>query len=193
MTTENREFDRIYDKYKNLVYRIGYRHSYDYHIAEDILQNTFLALYEDMINKNYTREEDYKNIVSWLYTTVKHNAINYKKKIKREVLWCNLNAEEDEDSAPIFEPARGSVEEEYFDELTELERAELHETIMEGLMEKNMRWYKAIMQVCILKVPGKEAAEKMGMRKDAFYMMLHRAREWVKETYGVEYKELMDL
>lgn len=33
----------------------------------------------------------------------------------------------------------------------------------------------------------------MGMKKDAFYVLLYRARKWIKKTFSVEYEELKHL
>ena len=42
MLTDNREFDEIYEDYKNLVLKAAYTYSGNYDVAEDITQNTFL-------------------------------------------------------------------------------------------------------------------------------------------------------
>ncbi len=48
MLTGNREFNEIYDKYKNLVLKVAYEYSGDdYDAAQDITQETFLKLYRD--------------------------------------------------------------------------------------------------------------------------------------------------
>ncbi len=162
--TKNHIFNEIYEKYKNLVLKVAYRYSEDFDAAEDIMQETFLALYRDMDDKEYS------NIQSWLYTTAKHSALNYKKKSEREVSY--------------------STEEEYMEEVAEEGRVQLHERVFAGLMETNPRWHEAVMLVCCLQIPQAEAAEKMNISTDAFYVMLHRARNWIKKKYGVEYDEL---
>ena len=46
MLTGNREFNEIYEKYKNLVLKAAYIYSgNNYDAAEDITQDTFLKLY----------------------------------------------------------------------------------------------------------------------------------------------------
>lgn len=181
--TKNHEFDKIYEKYKNLVLKVAYMYSEDFDAAEDIMQDTFLALYKDF------DEKDYSNVQSWLYTTAKHKALNYKKKAAREVSYIVTDSETEEEN-PIVEPSRESTEEEYLEDLTENERSKLHEKIFTALMEKNPRWHEAIMLTCYLKIPQKEAARRMDMSADAFYVMLHRARNWIEKEFGVEYDEL---
>ena len=48
MLTGNREYNEIYEKYKNLVLKVAYDYSGDdYDAAQDIMQETFLKLYMD--------------------------------------------------------------------------------------------------------------------------------------------------
>lgn len=181
--TNNHEFDKIYNKYKNLVLKVARMYSGNSAAAEDIMQDTFMTLYRDMDKKEYS------NIESWLFTTAKHSALNYRKKAMREVSYIVVDSETEEESF-VIEPTRESTEEEYIEELSEKERAELHERVFTGLMKKSPRWHEAILLVCHLKVPQVEAAEKMNMSENAFYVMFHRARNWIKKVYGVEYDEL---
>ena len=71
MWTGNREFNEIYEKYKNLVLKTAYISSGDnYDAAQDITQETFLKLYTDF-EKLKTG-----NIPAWLYTTAQRSAFN---------------------------------------------------------------------------------------------------------------------
>ena len=115
MLTGNREFNEIYEKYKNLVLKAAYSYSgNNYDAAEDITQDTFLKL--------YIRFDDLKggNVSAWLFTTAKHAALNYKEKHSHEIL--SMDGEE-----PPEEPHRDSTEEEYSENELERERAELVE------------------------------------------------------------------
>lgn len=179
MLTGNREFNEIYEKYKNLVLKAAYMYSGDnYDAAEDITQDTFLKLYKDFDKlKN-------GNIYAWLYTTAKNAAINYRVKSGREVL--DLDNEE----SHIDEPEIHSTEEEYEETEEERERRQLHEKIFSGLQEKNPRWYRAIILVYYMEIPQEKAAEMMGIRLGTLHAMLHRARKWIRKTYGAEYEEM---
>ena len=74
MLTENREFNEIYEQYKNLILKAAYTYSGSYSEAEDITQDTFLKLYMgyDSMKK--------KNISSWLFTTAKKCGIKLQEK-----------------------------------------------------------------------------------------------------------------
>lgn len=179
MLTGNREFNEIYEKYKNLVLKAAYIYSGDnYDAAEDITQDTFLKL--------YTGFEILKsgNIPAWLYTTAKNSAMNYKKKHKREMLTddSNILMKEDEVSE--------SAEEAYMENNLSSEKTELHKRILAGLMEKNPRWYEAVILVYYMECPQAKAAEMMGVSIGVLHSMLHRAKKWIRKTYGAEYEEM---
>lgn len=183
--TEKLAFNEIYSNYKNLVLKAAHIYVDDLDTAEDIMQDTFLALYRDMTEKDYKSEKEYSNIKSWLYTTAKHLALNYGKKAERTV-----SADALEGSDAIEEPFTESLESEYLGRIAEEQRADLHERIFIALMKKNPRWHEAIMMVGYLEIPRAEAARRLGMSENAFYAMMHRARKWIYKKFGVEYEEL---
>ena len=82
------------------------------------------------------------------------------------------------------------------DEIKDLEdelqkqRLELHEKIFTNLMEKNERWYDAIVLVYYMEMPQAKAAELMGIRLEVLHSLLHRAKKWIKKKYGTEYEEM---
>ena len=179
MLTGNREFNEIYEKYKNLVLKAAYIYSgNNYDVAEDITQDTFLKL--------YTKFDDLKggNLSAWLFTTAKNAALNYKKKHDREIL--SVNDEEYTDD----EPYRESTEEEYAENELERERARLHDRIFQGLMEKNPRWYEAVFLAYYMEIPQEKVAQMMDIRLGVLHSILHRAKKWIRKTYGVEYEEM---
>ena len=182
--TENIGFNKIYNDYKNLVLKAAHIYTGDLDTAEDIMQDTFLALYSDMTVKGVDDIAEYSNIKSWLFTTAKHRAINHRKKTARVI------SADAEGSDVIEEPATESLESEYLNEMTEKMRGELHERIFAALMKKNERWHEAIMLICYMNVPATEAARRLHMTENALYVMMHRARNWIQNEFGVEYEEL---
>lgn len=184
MITEKRNFNEIYEKYKNLVLKIAYMYSEDYIVAEDIMQDTFLRLYKEI------DEKPHSNVKAWLCTTAKYLAINYKKQAVRKAIREIPEAEIRCMEGTNEEFGRESLEEEYFAELRTKESVRLHERIFDHLLEKNPKWYEAMMLVCVREYSQVDAAKKMNMSEDAFYVMLHRARKWIRKTYGIEYEEL---
>ena len=177
---ENVTYHEIYEKYKNLVLKAAYEYSGDYDVAEDIMQNTFLKLYM------YFDDMHKGNLKAWLYTTAKHMALNHKNKKKREV----LEIADSEEESILNCIAVQSVEAEFFEELKEDEISILNEKIMLAILEKNPRWYEALRLVYMMEVPQKKVAEEMGIPLNVLHSLLHRAKEWIRKEYGVQYHEM---
>ena len=41
-----------------------------------------------------------------------------------------------------------------------------------------------------MNIPQEKAAEILGMRTQALYTMIHRAKKWIRKKYGAEYEEM---
>lgn len=179
MFTSNREFNEIYEKYKNLVLKVAYEYSGDdYDAAQDITQETFFKLYRD-----FERLKN-GNVYGWLKITARNAAINYRMKNSHEIL------ELDNEESGIEEPGTRSIEEEFEEAEAQLEKSRLHRKIFEGLEKKNPRWREAMIMVYYMNVPQKDVAEMMGIRLGALQVMLTRAKKWIRKTYGAEYEEM---
>lgn len=179
MLTSNREFNEIYHQYKNLVLKAAYMNSgNNYDAAQDITQEIFLKLYVDFekLKKG--------NIPAWLYTTAKHSALNFKKKHKYEVLADSIEIHRENRSVT------SSAETEYMESDLNFRRGELHGRILEGLMKKNSRWHEAVILVYYMEIPQADVAEMMDVRLGVLHSILHRAKRWIKNTYGAEYEEM---
>ena len=61
---------------------------------------------------------------------------------------------------------------------------------MKGLQKKNPRWYEAMILVYYMNVPQKDAADMLCIKTGALQVMLTRAKNWIRKTYGAEYKEM---
>lgn len=175
MLTENREFNEIYEQYKNLILKAAYTYSGSYSAAEDITQDTFLKLYMgyDSMKK--------KNISSWLFTTAKNAALNYKKKHSREIFEIDENWDSEEDTEK-YEAQVKSAEEQFLEDELQKQRLELHEKIFTNLMEKNERWYDAIVLVYYMEMPQAKAAELMGIRLEVLIAFCTEQRNGLRKS-----------
>ncbi len=176
--TVNNDYNEIYLKHKNLVLKVANLYSGNYHVAEDITQNTFMKLYI------YFDDMKKDNIKSWLFTTAKHEALNYVKKTAREI--CAKNSDLELYMTEIV----SSSEEELLERYRNIENMELHDRIMIALMEKNRRWYDAVILSYYMEVPQKVVAERMGIKIQVLHSILHRAKDWIKKEFAVKYEDL---
>ncbi len=176
--TVNNDYNEIYLTYKNLVLKAANLYSGNYHVAEDITQNTFMKLYI------YFDDMEKEHIKTWLYNTAKHEALNYVKKTAKEI--CTKNSDLELYMTEIV----SSSEEELLMRYKNIENMELHDRIMVALMEKNRRWYDAMVLSYYMKVPQKVVAEKMNIKIEVLHSILHRAKDWIKKEFAVEYEDL---
>ena len=193
MLTENREFNEIYEQYKNLILKAAYTYSGSYSAAEDITQDTFLKLYmgyDSMKKKNISSWEEKPSMKATIFrSTAKNAALNYRKKHSREIFEIDENWDSEEDTEK-YEAQVNSAEEQFLEDELQKQRLELHEKIFTNLMEKNERWYDAIVLVYYMEMPQAKAAELMGIRLEVLHSLLHRAKKWIKKKYGTEYEEM---
>ena len=179
MLTGNREFNEIYEKYKNLVLKVAYIYSgNNYDAAEDITQDTFLKLYTGF------KDLKIEKIPAWLYTVTKNSALNYKKK------YGCLVSIDDEESGLENTLSTGSTEEGYIEREHKTEKENLNDRILSGLMEKNQRWHDAVLLAYYMDIPQERVAEIMGVKIGVLHSILHRAKVWIRKTNGVEYEEM---
>ena len=99
----------------------------------------------------------------------------------------NWDSEEDTEK---YEAQVSSAEEQFLEDELQKQRLELHEKIFTNLMEKNERWYDAIVLVYYMEMTQAKAAELMGIRLEVLHSLLHRAKKWIKKKYGTEYEEM---
>ncbi len=69
------DFETTYQQYGEMLYRIAYIHLGDTHSAEDILQDVFVALYE---NAPKFKSEEHRK--AWLIRVTHNKCINHFKK-----------------------------------------------------------------------------------------------------------------
>lgn len=177
MLTDNHEFDKVYEQYKNLVLKTAYIYSGDYSAAEDITQETFLQLYI------YFSSLKPEKIKAWLCITAKNRALNYRKKVDRISL-----RDESEAGSECRETSAGA-DEIFIKRQKSQDALGLHERILAALYEKNERWYQAFLLVYYLEISQAKAAEEMEIRVEVLHSILHRTKRWIKKTFGVEYDE----
>ena len=187
---EGHEIKEIYDEYKQLILKVAYYYLKDTELANDIAQETFLLFIQDAEKRKSL--DEYTNIKAWLTITARNVSYNYLKKMKREV---HISEESDKTLEMYLDDKvqEDSAEKRYINEMRFKKHVTLQECVMAGLLEKNERWYEAIMLTYDRDITQVKAAEIMGMSTQAFYTMLHRAKYWIRKKYGVEYEELDEI
>lgn len=74
MRISKSEYEHIFNKYGDMLYRVVYCYCKNKADSEDVLQNTFLKLY--LSDNDFDGEEHIKN---WLFKIAVNNALNIRK------------------------------------------------------------------------------------------------------------------
>lgn len=169
------KFREIYEEYKNMILKIVYDRTGDYHIAQDICQETFARLY------GYQNDINLDMVKGWLIVVASHLTSDYKKKAssRREV---PTDISRDGDDC--------ALEEEVARHLERAEHRRLCDHVLKALREKNEDWYDVLMLVEYLGVPRKAVAKKRGVSLSMIDYYLRKAKKWMKDNFQKEYDEL---
>ena len=169
------KFREIYEEYKNMILKIVYDRTGDYHIAQDICQETFARLY------GYQNDINLDMVKGWLIVVASHLTSDYKKKAssRREV---PTDISRDGDDC--------ALEEEVARHLEQAEHRRLCGHVLKALREKNGDWYEVLMLVEYLGVPRKVVAKKRGVSLSMIDYYLRKAKKWMKDNFQKEYDEL---
>ena len=169
------KFREIYEEYKNMILKIVYDRTGDYHIAQDICQETFARLY------GYQNDINLDMVKGWLIVVASHLTSDYKKKAssRREV---PTDISRDGDYC--------ALEEEVARHLERAEHRRLCGHVLKALREKNEDWYDVLMLVEYLGVPRKAVAKKRGVSLSMIDYYLRKAKKWMKDNFQKEYDEL---
>ena len=120
-----------------------------------------------------------------MIVTTKNKTLNELQKKKREILTTNF--EELMDSKRID----NSAEVIFLDQFLKEENRMIQEKMLDALYEKNKRWYRAITMTYYLDLPQTKVAEEMGMNMNAFYVLMNRAKSWIRKYYDEMNENIM--
>ena len=165
---DKRAFETIFEQYKSKLYSfaLGYLHSPNE--AEDILQNTFLSLWEHRHSIDETL-----SVKSYLYKTVINNVYNYLKHegIKRKHVDFTLNYALEEDDY-----SQRSI---YFNDLKQrIESLVEHLPAQQQKIFKLSRWDG---------LSHDDIARQLGLSVRSVENQVYRALKFIKEHLQEEY------
>lgn len=174
MNTEEK-FLEIYGRYRNLVLKVVFDMTKDYHLSQDICQETFMRLY------GYEDDIIMDRVKHWLVVVASNLVYDHWKKSssRKEILSENLQGE----SGGMEEPAA----------CAELERAEYRRlcgNVLKALREKSEVWYEVLILAEYLGVPRKVIARERGVSLSTIDSYLRKSKKWMKSNFQEEYEEL---
>lgn len=177
-STKEKEFERIYQLYKNDVYKISLYYTRDEYIAEDVTQKVFFKFY---LHSNNVNPDCIK---SYLLRAARNLSYNWIRDTKRETDGEYLD-NVPEENLPLY-----SAEDEYFKEQKQQSAEEFLIYVLEALREENESWYEILNLICCLEKSHDEAAEELGISKEVLYSKYYRAKRWIRKKFEKEYLDL---
>jgi len=102
--------ERLYHRYSRRCYALAYRMTTDKMVAEELVQDTFLAVWQSAI----TYVPKAGSVRGWLFSIIYHNTVNYLRKVQRrsipqQVQWQEIEAYE-RFAFDVWEQAWNSVQ-----------------------------------------------------------------------------------
>ena len=101
----------LYDRYNRILYTIAYRMVSDSQMAEDLLQETFIAVFKRA--DSYSAQTG--TVRSWLISIVHHRTIDYLRTVKRRSIlkqaeWEEVDRDENTAQPDAWEGAWNSIQ-----------------------------------------------------------------------------------
>lgn len=168
--------EQLYRMYEHEVYKTCLYYAKDEHIARDMTQKTFFSIYEHYENIKPGRMRPY------VIRTAKNTTMNFLRDFKRlrEGQIDDLN----EEDIKTY-----SVEDIYIREESAKLARDLVEEIMTRLYHKNKKWYELVVLAYYFDIPQEKIAEQMGVKVEAIYSKVYRAKQWIRDNYKEEYEK----
>lgn len=172
---KNKRFEECFLKYKSLIIKIVLDKTRDYQTAQEICQKVFIAFYTNMDRVSP------ELVKPWLIRCTHNAVIDYVRKVqtKREIL---------ADTA-ITETGNILMEKSVELYQEKLNDRELVGRILREVRTVNEQWYEVLMMCCVDGLSYAEAAKKLNIPESVLRARMYRARLYIKEKFGDEYKE----
>lgn len=164
---EEEAFSILVQKYQKIVHALAWRRIGDYHIAEDITQETFLQAYQKLFTL-----KNRKMFEGWLYVIVNRLCLNWFKK-------NNLPVQFIEDT-PVVEIEK-SYYRQYESEQRKAETVTHNSAIVKKLLSKLPESERTVMTLYYLSdMTAQEVSKFLGVSLNTIKSRLRRARNRLK-------------
>ena len=173
--------DALVDQYGDYLFRYALLNVRDRHLAEDIVQDTFLAALE-----SYSGFGAQSSLKTWLCGILKHKIADHFRKNRRYAQFSGDDHEDafnDDGSMVAGSQGRFITVHWYADPHMKTERAAFWQLLAKGLAELNPRAATAFTLREIEQLSTKDVCEKMQITESNLWVMLHRARRHLRKYF----------
>lgn len=161
--TQEEGFETIYYKYAKLAFACIYKIVGNYQDSEDLVNETFLALFN---SRNRLLET--KNIKYYIVVSAKNNAINFVKKKKLEIV---------KDDNLIYDETESTYDDGGFDDLVSTLKKILNDE------EFQIIYYHVVMETNF-EALGKAMSKNTNTIKTIYYRAIEKVNKWYDESEG---------
>lgn len=178
MNEKNHRLDDFFEKYSDMVMKSVHKILKDYHIAEDISQETFVRLGE-----NLDKLPDSKVKIWWLVTS-KNLAYDYLRKGGKYTTIVGYDErlyqdETDEKTDPSVLVEKKEEENEKW-------------TALHRLSVEKPEWYEVLMLSEVTGLSNEEIGQRFGISAVLVSKWKERARKWLNKAYREQEEEKRD-
>lgn len=172
---KNKRFEECFLKYKSLIVKIILDKTGDYQTAQEICQKVFIAFYTNMDRVSP------ELVKAWLVRCAHNAVIDHVR--KAQTRWEVLSDTEVTENGNILMEKSVDLYQK------KLNDRELAGRILRQVKSVNQQWYEVLMICCVDGLSYAEAAEKLNIPESVLRARMYRARLYIKEKFGDEYRE----
>ena len=172
---EEKTFNEFYDKYNKKVYNFVLYRIHNEVLAEEIMQDSFLTLYNMIEDMNEKSERELKNLVMAI---AKNIVMSYSSKLKRRNDKFNENIVE-------------FYEEKFVNPEDVIDDKETADEVYKALSKITKSQREAIIEVKLKGLSYKEAGKVLNKSEEEIKQLVYRAKKSLKKVLEKEYPDLI--
>ena len=178
LSGDDTAFETLVQKYQGSIHALAWRKIGDFHIAEEITQDTFLQVY-----KNLSQLRNPNQLLGWMYVIANRLCLKWLEK--------NKSVMQSLEDTPVEEIERASYTH-HVAEQRETERTEQHHELVRKLLAKLPESERTVVTLYYLgKMTTKEISKFLGVSVNTITSRLQRARKRLQEQQEVLIQEVL--
>ena len=178
LSGDDTAFETLVQKYQGSIYALAWRKIGDFHIAEEITQDTFLQVY-----KNLSQLRNPNQLLGWMYVIANRLCLKWLEK--------NQSVMQSLEDTPVEEIERASYTH-HVSEQRETERTEQHHELVKKLLAKLPESERTVVTLYYLgKMTTKEISKFLGVSVNTITSLLQRARKRLQEHQEALIQEVL--
>ena len=178
LSGDDQAFETLVQKHQGSIHALAWRKIGDFHIAEEITQDTFLQVY-----KNLSQLKNPNQLLGWMYVIANRLCLKWLEK--------NKSVMQSLEDTPVEEIERASYIH-HVAEQRETERTERHHELVKKLLAKLPESERTVVTLYYLgKMTTKEISKFLGVSVNTITSRLQRARKRLQEQQEVLIQEVL--